>query len=150
MTAQARHALIRRLLAERPVHSQEELRRRLERAGSAVTQATLSRDLRTLGAYKTPEGYRINGRPAPGGARRDTFEAGVRAYAAHAAAASNLLVLKTEPGHADPLALAIDHAGLPTALGCIAGDDTVFVATTTPAAAAALAKRCKALIGATA
>ena len=44
-----------------------------------------------------------------------------------------LLVLKTSPGFANAMALALDGAGLPALAGTIAGDDTIFVAPTSGA-----------------
>jgi len=40
-----------------------------------------------------------------------------------------LLVLRTEPSQAQPLALAIDSAELPEVVGTVAGDDTILVIT---------------------
>jgi arginine repressor len=38
-----------------------------------------------------------------------------------------LLVLKTDPGQAQALAIALDRSGLPDVVGTIAGDDTILV-----------------------
>src|SRR5215467_16119031 len=56
-----RLTLLSQLLADRRFHSQHELVRALARAGAPVTQATLSRDLRSLGVVKRPGN---NGRSA--------------------------------------------------------------------------------------
>ena len=42
--------------------------------------------------------------------------------------AQNLLVIKTVSGMAMALATAIDALDIPEVIGCIAGDDTIFVA----------------------
>jgi transcriptional regulator of arginine metabolism len=52
-----------------------------------------------------------------------------------------LLVLKTDPGQAQPLAIALDRGRLPEVVGTIAGDDTILVICRTAPDAAALAKR---------
>ena len=50
-----------------------------------------------------------------------------------AEASANLVVLRTPAGAAQFLASAIDHAGWPSILGTVAGDDTVLVITRDPA-----------------
>jgi transcriptional regulator of arginine metabolism len=41
--------------------------------------------------------------------------------------AQNLVVLKTSPGHANSVAVALDAEGWPEVIGTIAGDDTILV-----------------------
>jgi transcriptional regulator of arginine metabolism len=55
--------------------------------------------------------------------------------------AASLVVVKTPPAGAPPLARALDEAGLPEAIGAIAGDDTIFLATRDERTARALARR---------
>jgi transcriptional regulator of arginine metabolism len=138
------------LVARGGVRSQEELQRQLRRRGIAVAQPTLSRDLRALGLAKTPTGY-----VAPPG--RAFVPAAVRAAARDRAgdgvvragqAAASLVVVRTPPAGAHPLARALDEAELPEAVGTIAGDDTVFVATTGPAAARLVERRLRAPLAA--
>ncbi|MCA8955355.1 MAG: hypothetical protein KDC87_04735, partial [Planctomycetes bacterium] len=86
---------------------------------------TLSRDLRELGLVKGPEGYEV-----PDGSRgqpTDALHAAVRLWLTGNAVAMNQIVLRTPPGGAQPLGLALDKAGIPEVLGTIAGDDTVLV-----------------------
>ncbi|HEU4438161.1 MAG TPA: arginine repressor, partial [Methylomirabilota bacterium] len=59
-------------------------------------------------------------------------------------AAASLVVVRTPPAGAHPLARALDEADLPDVVGTIAGDDTVFVATAGPAAALRLERRLRA------
>jgi transcriptional regulator of arginine metabolism len=129
-----RQQIIIEILHRQPVDSQEALRQSLAGRGVEVTQATLSRDLRELGAIKTPRGYQLpQGRPAEA---RDTLRSNgalARALESFVTAvdpAANLIVLKTGPGHAQIVALEIDRANLSGVVGCLAGDDTVFAATT--------------------
>ncbi len=63
-------------------------------------------------------------------------------------AASSLVVVRTPPAGAHPLARALDEADLPEVVGTIAGDDTVFVAATGPATARLLERRLRAPLGA--
>lgn len=138
---------ILRIVASTAVHSQDELLAALRKRGFAVTQPTLSRDLRELGLIKTPNGYVEPQTLAPvttlvpRESREHRFEQIVRENVLFAEAAVNLVVLKTPPAGAQPLASAIDAAPIDDFLGNIGGDDTVFVAFRTPSAASAFARR---------
>lgn len=139
-----RRDAIVRLVREEPVRSQEELQRLLARRGFDATQPTLSRDVRELGLVKTPRGYSLPGDagPAADAERRLGRLARVLADSLLSVRiAGTLVVLKTPPAGAHPLARALDEAELPEAVGTIAGDDTIFVAAPDPAAARALAAR---------
>jgi transcriptional regulator of arginine metabolism len=125
------------------VRSQEELQRRLRRRGIAVAQPTLSRDLKALGLAKTPAGYVT---PSAGvfvaaEARLGALERAVGEFVLSVRAAASLVVVRTPPAGAHPLARALDEADLPDVVGTIAGDDTVFVATPGPSAALRLERR---------
>jgi len=132
--------------SDRPVLSQEELRDRLVRGGFSVTQATLSRDLRALGVMKGPGGYVLPRQGASGAGGRGSvpIDQGLRSSLGRGLvsveAAGTLVVIRTEPGHASALALEIDRTPPKGAAGTVAGDDTIFVATRSLAAAKALAR----------
>jgi transcriptional regulator of arginine metabolism len=134
-------------------HSQDELLEALRQQGFRVTQPTLSRDLRELGLVKTPNGYVSPETLAPVAAfspresREHRFEQLVRDTVIFAEAAGNLVVLKTPIAAAQPLASAIDSAPIDDALGTIGGDDTIFVAFRTPAAADSFARRVHEIAG---
>ena len=140
-----RQSLILDIVDREPITSQEQLRSRLQSRGIEVTQATLSRDIRDLGLIK---------RPADGAYRRpgfadaqlaiDTevgFRRAVEEYLRSHETVDQLLVMKTDTGQAQPLAVAVDRARLPEIVGTIAGDDTILVICRSGAQAAALAKR---------
>ena len=135
------------IVGRTPVHSQDELLAELRKRGFQVTQPTLSRDLRELGLVKTPAGYVSPGALAPVAtfapreSREHRFEQLVRETVVSAEAAGNLVVVKTPVAAAQPLASAIDATQIDGALGTIGGDDTIFVAFRTPAAAMAFARR---------
>lgn len=152
-TKPARHALIRRVLASTPVHSQAELLDALADAGVSITQATLSRDLEELRAHKerNADGSLQYALPVEGTAVA-VGDSGAEQLAARLArlcaellvradASANLVVLRTPPGAAQFLASAIDESVLPQVLGTIAGDDTVLVVTTDADGGAATAAR---------
>ncbi|MFG0283048.1 MAG: arginine repressor [Phycisphaerales bacterium JB039] len=139
MPKRARHELIRTILREEQVASQERLRQALAQRGVEVVQATLSRDLRELGVVKGPRGYTVAGdapRQQPG-----ALERAIRDYLVSATTAGNFVVLRTGPGRAQPVALEIDLSPPPGVLGTVAGDATIFVATESDAASARLAAR---------
>jgi transcriptional regulator of arginine metabolism len=121
---------IRRLVDQEAVHSQEELRQRLATLGFVVTQATLSRDIKELGLVKrTSDGaYRGAGpaEDAPGVAVVALSRA-LGEFLLSVDVAQQLAVVKTGPGQAQLLALAIDRARLEHVVGTIAGDDTILV-----------------------
>jgi len=119
-----RHRRILELIAGGTIRSQADLRAALAGDGVDVEQSTLSRDLRELGIRKVDGRYRrevptpaaVGGDPSPG--VRTILPCG-----------PNLVVIKTDPGQAQPVGVVIDSAGDPAIAGTLAGDDTVFVAT---------------------
>jgi transcriptional regulator of arginine metabolism len=126
-----RLALVAELLGSRRFSSQEALVKALSRSGVSVTQATLSRDLRSLGVAKRadPEGKPVYELPAPA---VETLDRGrrlldLRAFVNQVRLAQNLVVVRTPPGHANGVARAIDLAEFKGLVGTVAGDDTVLV-----------------------
>lgn len=116
------------LVAGGGVKSQYELQERLAEAGIVVNQATLSRDVRALGLLKGKDGYELPATLAPVAGEAGLHVA-IQTWLTSVELAGNLVVLKTPPGGATPLAIAIDRSGWKEAVGTIAGDDTLFVAT---------------------
>jgi len=120
------------------------LRRRLRVLGLDVTQATISRDIKELGLVKRASdgAYRRAGADAASPeAAATTLQRAVVEYLGRVDTAQQLVVLRTGPGQAQPLGLAIDRATLAEVVGTIAGDDTVLVIARSARAAAALARR---------
>jgi transcriptional regulator of arginine metabolism len=119
-----RQGQILKLIRAKRIPTQDDLARELRNtSGIETTQVTLSRDVRELGLLKTPEGYR----------QVDAATAGpdLASVAAEllqdARVAQNLLVLRTSPGNANALAVALDKEHWPDVVGTIAGDDTILV-----------------------
>ena len=123
-----RHATIREILDRAPIASQDELRRKLATRGFHVTQATLSRDIHELNLSKGSSGYRA---PSFAAVAEDDSAPGIRevlrAFGLEVRQATNLLVLITATGSAQPVAAGIDYEEWPEVMGTIAGDDTVLV-----------------------
>ncbi|HUO63094.1 MAG TPA: hypothetical protein VMT97_05295 [Terriglobales bacterium] len=133
------------LLRSGPVRSQAEFQQLLKKRGIEVAQPTLSRDLRELGLAKTPRGYLAPQAAvmqlAPAALREEKLRRALRGFALSIQPAGSLVVIKTPPAAAHPVARAIDEAELAGVMGTIAGDDTVFVATPGEKAARALVRR---------
>ena len=123
MTKSYRQGQILNLVRTRNLATQEELAIALRENGLEATQVTLSRDIRELGLVKTAEGYR----PMSGPKRSDDIATLASESLRNVRAAQNQLVLHTAPGHASPVAVAIDNANWPEVVGTLAGDDTVLV-----------------------
>lgn len=124
---------IRSIVEREPVHSQEELRQRLQTLGFDVTQATLSRDIKELGLMKRAadgayqaSGANPNG-PASPAAAAVALSRALGEFLLSIDVAQQLIVIKSGPGQAQLLAIAVDRAQLSDVLGTIAGDDTILV-----------------------
>jgi transcriptional regulator of arginine metabolism len=142
-----RQGQILKLLAGRAVASQDELRRRLVHLGMRVTQGTLSRDLRELRLVKTAEGYRpLSAAAAEEVAPQNTLARALKEFLLDIRPAQNMLVLKTPPGGAQPLAAAVDAERWKEIAGTLAGDDTVLLITPSRGARAAIQKRVEELL----
>jgi transcriptional regulator of arginine metabolism len=145
-----------KVVREVSVHSQDELMTILRGRGVSVTQPTLSRDMKELGLAKTPRGYIAPGEISAAAstvsfAPRDVVEGRLdqllRDAVLSAEVGGNLVVIRTPAAAAQPVASAIDGAALPDVLGTVGGDDTIFVALRTTAAAQAFAKRIRTSAG---
>ncbi|HZQ54765.1 MAG TPA: ArgR family transcriptional regulator [Bryobacteraceae bacterium] len=125
MNKNFRQGQILKIIRSKDIFTQDELARELSQLGIQTTQVTLSRDMRELGLVKTPEGYRQLPTEAP----HDDLGNVANELLQDLRVAQNLVVLRTSPGNANSLAIAIDHEELPEVVGTVAGDDTVLVIT---------------------
>jgi len=108
------------------IASQEELLEKLLARKIDVSQSTLSRDIQELGLAKTGGVYTVMGTESAH-VSDDSVRHIIREFLREVAVAQNIVVLKTGPANAMPVSLAIDNAGWPEVVGCVAGDDTIFV-----------------------
>ena len=118
MNKRERQQKILSLIQAKPIGTQEDLRALLERTGVPATQSSVSRDLEELGVVKQHGHYtlpRTNGNGARGLLSLDQ-------------AGDSLIIARTVPGHASPVAVEIDAAAIPEIVGTIAGEDTIFIA----------------------
>jgi transcriptional regulator of arginine metabolism len=145
-----RQALILDIVDHEPLHSQEQLRRRLHHHGFDATQATISRDIKELGlvkragdgAYQRPGVDTTNPATALAALERAAAE-----FLRRVERVQQLVVIRTGVGQAQPLAIAIDRAQLPEAVGTIGGDDTILVIARDARRAATLVKRLEGYAG---
>jgi transcriptional regulator of arginine metabolism len=126
-----RQGAILRLVQEQQLSTQADVARALSEEGLEAVQATISRDISQLGLVKVrnPEGRLVYA--LPGAADLDRLgelTAALRRLVVSLEATGNLVVVRTPPGNANVLGRAFDDANLPDVAGCVAGDDTIFVA----------------------
>jgi transcriptional regulator of arginine metabolism len=136
-TVVARRAQAIALIKAAKISSQGDLVKELKKKGFAVTQTTASRDLEEIGAVRGRNGYTIaesdndsmaRSMPLPGDLILSVESSG------------NLAVVRTPPGGAQFLASSLDHSGLKSIIGTIAGDDTVLVVSRKASGGGELAK----------
>jgi transcriptional regulator of arginine metabolism len=145
-----RQAVILELVDREPLRSQEQLRRQLRQHGFKATQATISRDIKELQLVKrSGDGtyQRLGAEAASPATVRSALERAAMEFLRRVDRVRQLVVVRTGAGQAQPLALAIDRARLPEAVGTIAGDDTILVIARSDRRAAALAKRLESYAG---
>lgn len=143
LAKQERQRLIASVIGRRLVGTQQELRHALARAGCAVTQATLSRDLRELRIEKVRDEIGRVRYAVPGDRRPDpaaTLNAILTQFGRRVTAAQNLVVIRSEIGAAPAIARALDRLQHPLVVGTIAGDDTCLVVAGSAADARKLAR----------
>ena len=146
---QRRQRAMADLIRSDPIASQEELAERLSRLGFVVTQATISRDLEQIGAVKVRRAGQLTYsladevRATPG----PRLAGVLREFARSMETAANLVVIKTPPGSAHLIGVALDQSQLSEIVGTICGDDTIFVACGSSEIAARLATKLRAESG---
>ena len=129
MTVSRKQRLLRilELISTREVRTQAELAGILSDEGFGVTQSSVSRDIKALGLVKLEGRYH---RPPPDDLRSiDPNDLRIReGVLATQAAGEVLVVVKTPPGEANRVGIALDRVSWPEVVGTLAGDDTIFVA----------------------
>ncbi|MEW6724380.1 MAG: arginine repressor [Bacillota bacterium] len=126
-----RQMKILEMVREEVIETQEQLAERLRDEGINVTQATVSRDIKELNLIKTASGdgrYRYALPPdATAASHRERLKRFFHGSLLGVEHNGNLVVLKTLPGAAQGVGVAIDNWGIPEIIGTVAGDDTVLV-----------------------
>jgi transcriptional regulator of arginine metabolism len=145
-----RQAMIRELITARPVSSQEELRRLLLKRGWDVTQSTLSRDLREMRVARVPDAVGARYSVTDGAAdesARPGLELLLPSLFVRVDGVGELVVLRTLPGGAQSVAVALDAEDWPDVLGTIAGDDTILIVCRSAGARERIVRRLAAAAG---
>ena len=124
---------LRLIISSQELGSQEELLKALQKEGFKLTQATLSRDLKQLKVAKaaTMGGTYVYVLPNDSMYKRISTPASIREMMQMTGVVSiqfsgNMGVIKTRPGYASAMAWNIDNANIPSIIGSIAGNDTIF------------------------
>ena len=115
-----RQDAIRDIVRAKSIHTQRALVDELQSIGFNCTQATVSRDIADMGLRKLSEGIYVL-------AEDLHLQRMVSEFVTSCENASNLVVVKTQPGTAPGVAAAVDAASLPNVMGSVAGNDTVLV-----------------------
>lgn len=144
-----RQSAILEVVETRAVSSQEDLRKLLLHRGWDVTQATLSRDLRELRLARvpTPEGARYAITDGTIEESRVALETLLPQLFLRIDGVSEMIVLRTVPGGAQPIAAALDGESWPDILGTIGGDDTILIVCRSGLARDRVVRRLKVLAG---
>ncbi|MFN2744806.1 MULTISPECIES: arginine repressor [Bacillus] len=132
MEKQKRHWLIKQIILEHPVETQEQLAALLKSRGAAASQSTISRDIKEMYlvkqlnengklVYTTNASLSVN----PSKILKDKISDVVL----QVSRAENLVIIKTMPGNAHAIGVLLDKLGRPEMLGCICGNDTCLVVT---------------------
>jgi transcriptional regulator of arginine metabolism len=139
-----RQGAILRLVSEQKLATQSELAAALRDAGFDAVQTTVSRDIAQLGLVKVrdEEGRLVYALPGAADLNRlNELASALRRWATDVVSSGNLAIVKTPPGYAQGLALALDAAALADVVGTVAGDDTIFVAAREGVSGAELAEQ---------
>ena len=129
-----RISVIRDIVQNQSIGSQEELLAQLQTRGFEVTQATLSRDLKQMQVAKiaTREGGYVYVMPdvaatIKGGIAPHFIQPHSMQGIVSIECSSVLIVIRTKPGYASSIAYDIDMSEMKEVMGTIAGDDTILV-----------------------
>ena len=143
-----RQAAILDVIGRQAVGSQEELRILLEKRGWDVTQSTLSRDLRDLRLARVPTTDGVRYAVADGtlsSAARPALDALLPQLLTRVDGVGEMIVVRTVPGGAQPVASALDGESWPDVLGTVGGDDTILVVCRSSAARERIERRLRKL-----
>lgn len=143
-TKTERQNQILELIATAPISTQTALVERMRGAGLDITQATISRDIKELNIVKVADSAGKQRYVSMGHGPQQPADRLMNVFAeavVNVRVAVNLVVIHTLPGMAQAGASAVDSLNLQSVVGTLAGDDTIFVAAESEAAAADLADR---------
>ena len=140
----ARQAGILEIIRRHRVKNQESLSALLRDDGVEAAQTTISRDISELGLVKV-RGYYQAAAEIPAVSSPDALKSAFAQFVTRTDAAGNIVVVRTSPGNAHSVCVALDAAGWPEVVGTIAGDDTIFVLARNPGECGKLLKQVREL-----
>ncbi len=139
------------MLREGPARSQDEVAAKLAEAGHSVTQAVVARDLEQIGAVKVKRegklGYALPERLGERNWAADRLTRIFAEWVQSVDCSGNMVVVRTPPGSAHLVGLAVDQAKFPEVVGTIAGDDALFIAVRSGLPPDPLAQRLRDMMG---
>lgn len=144
-----RQAKIKELIERYKIDTQDELIKRLKESGFSATQATMSRDIKELKLTKISDGKNSYYYVFPNSLSAENINklnASLTHLITSVNCAMNIIVIKTHAGMAQAVATGIDNIKSTDILGCVAGDDTIFIVTTTPEIALEIGAKIKLLM----
>ena len=144
-----RQAKIKELIEKYKIDTQDELIKRLKESGFSATQATMSRDIKELKLTKISDGKNSYYYVFPNSLSAENINklnASLTHLITSVNCAMNIIVIKTHAGMAQAVATGIDNIKSTDILGCVAGDDTIFIVTTTPEIALEIGAKIKLLM----
>lgn len=125
-----RQVAILDIIQKKDIETQEELAEELKKLGIAVTQATVSRDIKELRLLKVLAGNGAYKYATADRAEHGLSDRFIRMFTESVLSityANNLIVLKTLSGSANVAAEAVDSLHWPEILGTLAGDNTILL-----------------------
>ena len=144
-----RQEKIREIIENYKIDTQEELINRLKESGFSATQATMSRDIKDLKLTKISDGvdgYYYVFPNTMSVSDINKLNASLTHLIISVTNAMNIIVIKTHAGMAQAVATGIDNIKSEEILGCVAGDDTIFIVTTSPEIAQTIGARIKVMM----
>jgi transcriptional regulator of arginine metabolism len=147
-----RQEKIKEIIENYKIDTQDELIKRLKDCGYSATQATMSRDIKDLKLTKISDG--VNGYyyvfpNTMSVSDINKLNTSLTHLITSVNCAMNIIVIKTHAGMAQAVATGIDNIKSDEILGCVAGDDTIFIVTNTPEIAQSIGARIKVMMSET-
>ena len=126
-----RQMKVQEIITKEVIRTQEDLADKLHLAGFAVTQATVSRDIKEMGLIKVPSAgddyrYAVSTEAHPANLQ-DRLKRMMRETVVSINDTESLVVIRTIPGNAHALAAVIDNSNWEEIIGTVAGDDTILL-----------------------
>ena len=131
MKKKQRQALIRQMITEQPIGTQEELLTRLHEAGADVTQATISRDIREMKLVKSQDEnkivrYTLFNQPSVS-LNEERLRTAIRREVLRIQSVQFMVIVLTERNGADVVTNWLDEVAYPEVVGTMAGVDTFII-----------------------